>query len=278
MRMTRLEWRYLQKIALDHPYYDTHKLPLTESEAEAIIREQVTRTGKEFVDSIYSQLGMSRPEKQKNRFTWAANVVSLFRVPPIRKIVAVALALLLLTVFFAATPTGRAVAESVIQYIVQLLDDGKLVIYSNDNESVSSVVETGDVVGNDEKKDDDSSKVIFVGSFDDFWQETDKKPFVLPLQYTDLFYNYDVETGYLSLYSKYKTEDGDISACQIWNADEIVSSTLDNYMLYDSAKQIYYSFEKESGYFYFIRVFEDSVLNVATDGHYSLDSIADLLK
>ena len=35
MRMTRLEWRYLQKIALDHPYFDTHKLPLTDKEAKA---------------------------------------------------------------------------------------------------------------------------------------------------------------------------------------------------------------------------------------------------
>ena len=51
MKMTRLEWRYLQRIALDHPYFDTHKLPLTEKEAKAIVKANITMTGREFVDS-----------------------------------------------------------------------------------------------------------------------------------------------------------------------------------------------------------------------------------
>jgi hypothetical protein len=62
MKMTRLEWRYLQKVALDHPYFDTHKLPLTEKEAKAIVEANNRMTGKEFVDSIYAKLGMTRPE------------------------------------------------------------------------------------------------------------------------------------------------------------------------------------------------------------------------
>ncbi len=46
MRMTGLEWRYLQKIALDHPYFDTHELPLTEKEAKAIVKANIKMTGK----------------------------------------------------------------------------------------------------------------------------------------------------------------------------------------------------------------------------------------
>lgn len=122
MKMTRLEWRYLQKKALDHPYYDTHKPPLTEEQAEAIIKEQVTRTGKEFVDSVYAQAGRKRPEKAYRRFAWMADAFGMLRVPPIRKIAIAILAAVLLTVFLAATPAGRAVAEGVVRIITEMID------------------------------------------------------------------------------------------------------------------------------------------------------------
>ena len=99
MKMTRLEWRYLQRIALDHPYFDTHKLPLTEKEAKAIIEANNTMTGREFVDSIYAKLGMTRPEEKKDRFAWLHNIGELFTVPPIRKIAIAVLVVVLMTVF-----------------------------------------------------------------------------------------------------------------------------------------------------------------------------------
>lgn len=273
MRMTRLEWRYLQKIALDHPYYDTHKLPLTESEAEAIIREQVTRTGKEFVDSIYSQLGMSRPEKQKNRFTWAANVVSLFRVPPIRKIVAVALALLLLTVFFAATPTGRAVAESVIQYIVQLLDDGRLVINQNVNESPIILVNNENESIAD-KQDFEEDDVVHVKSFKDFTKTTEKTPLMLMPNPSELYYIYDQEVDYIELHSTYDTPRGKIITAQIWDAESLISVTLTGYSMYNES--LYYSIE-ESGDIYCIKVLEDSTITIMSNGNYTVDEMFELL-
>lgn len=273
MRMTRLEWRYLQKIALDHPYYDTHKLPLTESEAEAIIREQVTRTGKEFVDSIYSQLGMSRPEKQKNRFTWAANVVSLFRVPPIRKIVAVALALLLLTVFFAATPTGRAVAESVIQYIVQLLDDGRLVINQNVNESPIILVNNENESIAD-KQDFEEDDVVHVKSFKDFTRTTEKTPLMLMPNPSELYYIYDQEVDYIELHSTYDTPRGKIITAQIWDAESLISVTLTGYSMYNES--LYYSIE-ESGDIYCIKVLEDSTITIMSNGNYTVDEMFELL-
>lgn len=273
MRMTRLEWRYLQKIALDHPYYDTHKLPLTESEAEAIIREQVTRTGKEFVDSIYSQLGMSRPEKQKNRFTWAANVVSLFRVPPIRKIVAVALALLLLTVFFAATPTGRAVAESVMRYIVQLLDDGRLVINQNVNESPIILVNNENESIAD-KQDFEEDDVVHVKSFKDFTRTTEKTPLMLMPNPSELYYIYDQEVDYIELHSTYDTPRGKIITAQIWDAESLISVTLTGYSMYNES--LYYSIE-ESGDIYCIKVLEDSTITIMSNGNYTVDEMFELL-
>ena len=61
LRMSKSEWKRLQKIALDHPFYDVHPLPLSEEEARAIVDRENKLTGKEFVDSIYAKLGMKRP-------------------------------------------------------------------------------------------------------------------------------------------------------------------------------------------------------------------------
>ena len=82
MKMTRLEWRYLQRIALDHPYFDTHELPLTEQEAKAIVEANVTMTGREFVDSVYEKLGIVRPKEEKKRLVWLRSIGELSRKYP----------------------------------------------------------------------------------------------------------------------------------------------------------------------------------------------------
>ena len=61
-KMTKEEWKRLQAIALDHPFYDVYDPPLTDEEAKAIAAQNIKMTGKEFVDSIYAKLGMPRPE------------------------------------------------------------------------------------------------------------------------------------------------------------------------------------------------------------------------
>ena len=136
MKMTRLEWRYLQRIALDHPYYDTHKPPLSDAEARAIMEVNNTMTGREFVDSIYAKLGMTRPVKDKKRLAWLRDIGEQLTIPPIRKIAIAILVVLLMTVFFAATPTGRAIAESAIQYITTLFDDGSIVVNRSNDRAV----------------------------------------------------------------------------------------------------------------------------------------------
>ena len=63
-KMSKREWKKLQAIALDHPFYDVYPLPLSEEEAEAIVAQNITMTGKEFVDSIYAKLGIPRPDRK----------------------------------------------------------------------------------------------------------------------------------------------------------------------------------------------------------------------
>ncbi len=63
LKMTAREWRRLQKIALDHPFFDVFPPPLSEKEAEELMAQFPHKSGKEFVDSIYASLGMGRPKE-----------------------------------------------------------------------------------------------------------------------------------------------------------------------------------------------------------------------
>lgn len=277
MKMTRLEWRYLQRIALDHPYFDTHKLPLTEKEAKAIVEANNRMTGKEFVDSIYAKLGMTRPQERKKHFAWLRNFGELFTVPPIRKIAIAILVVVLMTVFFTATPTGRAIAESVIEYIATLLEDGKLVVNRNDNAIPPHSTSSEDSTDNDlQDPNDITACIVQVNSFDEFIMATGKTPMILPLPCVELYYVYDEEIDYLDLNAVYEAANGKIITCQIWNVEETESISSTGYNVYDSNDSIYYSIEE--GSIYLQRIMEDSILTITSTGSYSLDDIIIMLK
>jgi hypothetical protein len=277
MKMTRLEWRYLQRIALDHPYYDTHKPPLSDAEAKAIMEANNIMTGREFVDSIYAKLGMTRTVKEKIRLAWLRDIGELFTIPPIRKIAIAILVVLLMTVFFAATPTGRAIAESVIQYITTLFNDGRLIVNRNDNVSTSVLLDGEDTTSN-ERQDEESSQdsFVFVDSFEIFEMNTGKTPIILPLPTTAIYYEYDETIDYLSLHSTYETQNGRIEAFQVWNAEELISSTLTGFSSYKEDDAIFYS--TEGGKIIIQKSLEDSVFGLIAIGNYSLDELIDLIR
>ena len=277
MKMTRLEWRYLQRIALDHPYFDTHKLPLTEKEAKAIVEANNRMTGREFVDSIYAKLGMTRPEEKKDRFAWLHNIGELFTVPPIRKIAIAVLVVVMMTVFFAATPTGRAIAESVIRYIATLFDDGRLIVNQSDNETQLFFVEDSDKsVISEQDERDDLMAYVFLESFDEFVESTGKSPVILSLPILELYYAHYPEIDYLELHSRYETANGEIIAFQIWDVDDSFSTTLIGISTLDADESIYYSIE-EDGTIVVIKVLDESVLYLESKGTYSVDELAKLI-
>ncbi len=279
MKMTRLEWRYLQRIALDHPYFDTHKLPLTEKEAKAIVEANITMTGKEFVDSIYAKLGMTRSEEEKKRFAWLHNIGELFTVPPIRKIAIAVLVVVLMTVFFAATPTGRAIAESVIQYFATLFDDGRLVVNQGSYQNSIELIENTDN-SDDYEKLENQIAIVYVDTFDDFTIATEKTPITLPLLHKELYYEYDETIDYLALYAVYEMAEGKIITYQIWDVDDWASSTSMGFIPYDtldSDNDIYYSIE-EDGKIDIKIIKKDSVFTIVSKGNYSLDDLIKMLK
>ena len=276
MKMTRLEWTYLQRIALDHPYFDTHKLPLTEKEAKAIVEANNTMTGREFVDSIYANLGMTRPEEKKDRFAWLHSIGELFTVPPIRKIAIAVLVVLLMTVFFAATPTGRAIAESVIRYIGTLFDDGIVAVNRSDNEAMLNPVYSIPDPEKDEVLEQEHNEV-HVGSFEEFEAAMDKQPVILPFQHKELHYNYDELHDYLMLHVEYETPKGTIITTQVWNSLDLTSTTETGFTVNRVADtSVYYSIEKD-GSMNVMMLYEDSILGIVAEDSYTVDDIISLL-
>lgn len=273
MKMTRLEWRYLQRIALDHPYFDTHELPLTEKEAKAIVEANNRMTGKEFVDSIYAKLGMTRPKEK--RTAWLRNIGELFAVPPIRKIAIVALIIIFMTVFFAATPIGRAIAESVIQYIGTLFDDGRIVFNRNDNEAMMIPLDTApdSEEGNTLKQENSD---VYVNTFEEFTKTMGVRPMVLPFPYTELKYYYDEFDNYLRLRAEYETPKGTVITFQIWNALDSEVTTSTGFTVYDDDPSIYYSFEN-NGMMTVMKLYEDSIFGIIAEDSYTVDEIISIL-
>ena len=270
--MTRLEWRYLQRIALDHPYFDTHKLPLTEKEAKAIIEANNTMTGREFVDSIYAKLGMTRPEEKKDRFAWLHNIGELFTVPPIRKIAIAVLVVVLMTVFFAATPTGRAIAESVIQYIVTLLDHNAVVSPRDGNYSELIFIEqydqnyTGAVSAVASNMQETDSISLFI-------ERTGKSPFKIEADLLSV--EYDDKNG-IFFVSNYALQNGGIvSLLQAWDCDdELITSLHGSYQQYPN-HSLYYAIDSDDT-ISCIYVLEDSVLYIYGDNNVDMIDIVRL--
>ena len=277
MKMTRLEWRYLQRIALDHPYFDTHKLPLTEKEAKAIVEANIRMTGREFVDSIYAKLGITRPQEEKKRFAWLRSIGELFTVPPIRKIAIAVLVIVLMTVFFAATPTGRAIAESVIRYIGTLFDDGRVVANRNDNEIT---MDPSNTMPDSEEEItlEQNSSDVYVDTFEEFITAMGVRPTVLPFKYTELCYSYDDFDDYLMLRAEYETPRGTIVTSQIWNAPFLQISTATGYTVCDADPSIYYSYDND-GTLSIVKINENNmIVIVVEDGYsYSVDEVVSFL-
>jgi hypothetical protein len=272
MKMTRLEWRYLQRIALDHPYFDTHKLPLTEKEAKAIVEANNRMTGREFVDSIYAKLGMTRQQEEKKHFAWLRNFGELFTVPPIRKIAIAVLVAVLMTVFFAATPTGRAIAESVIQYIATLFEDGRIVFDRNDDETPPHLTHSDNFSGDEmQEVNDITTHITFLDSFEEFTQITGKTPVILSFTCEEIYFTYDDELDYLDITATYNTSLGKIVVCQIWNVEYLETVTMTGYDIYSADETIYYSIEKEENRIHCQWVLEDSVLIVSSEGDFTID-------
>lgn len=276
-KLTWIEKKQIERIAFDHPFFDMHGTVLSKKEAKAIIRSTETRkSGIEIVSEACDRVGIPRPDSVDNRSSIFDNLKEIFSIPMARRIGIIAIALILLIVFFAVTPTGRAIAESVIQYIATLFEDGLLVINQSENESPLFIEGDEDTSSYGEQQNSNAS-LIPVDSIEGFIRDTGKVPYIIPQQYMELYYEYDEMIDYLALYSTYYSDEGSIITCQIWNAEGMISSTIEGYSVYDKDESVYYSLEIEDGCINCIKIFENSILTISAKGDYTLDDLLNLL-
>lgn len=277
-KLTWIEKKQIEKMAFDHPFFDIPGSVLSKKEAEAIIRSaEARKSGVEIVSEACDRVGIPRPDSVDNRSSIFDNLKEIVAIPAIRRIGIIVIALILLVVFFAATPIGRAIAESVIQYITTLFDDGRVAMVESDNTVPPYPAPYDDFILDIQNPDDITSHEVEIESFDAFIKATGKTPVTLPLQRADLYYDYDDELDYLELCARYETSNGVIITYQIWNADEVEASTSTGYHIYDTDNTIYYSVE-ENGDIAIVKTCEDSIFSLTAIGSFTLDEIISMVK
>ena len=80
------------------------------------------------------------------------------------------------------------------------------------------------------------------------------------------------------MYATYEMPDEKIVTYQIWDVEDLASSTLSGFTMYNTDESIYYSIEKE-GRIIIKKVFDDSILEINAKGSsYNLDDLIRMVK
>lgn len=121
--LTRFESKRIERIALDHPYFDMHAPLLTKKELRTILAQGPHKTGPQVIAEVKKELGMEYvPATQKKRTLTEALHDASF-VPSFRKMVVVGALSLLLAVFMTLTVPGRTFAEEIYSIIVDFVNN-----------------------------------------------------------------------------------------------------------------------------------------------------------
>ena len=120
--LTAFERKRIERIALDHPYFDMHAPLLTKKELRTILAQDPRKTGSQVVAEVKKELGIAyAPATQKKR-TLAEALRDASFVPSFRRTVVLAVLSLLLVLFMTLTVPGKALAEEVYSIIVNYIN------------------------------------------------------------------------------------------------------------------------------------------------------------
>ncbi len=121
--LTAFERKRIERIALDHPYFDMHAPLLTKKELRTILAQDPRKTGSQVVAEVKKELGIAyAPATQKKR-TLAEALRDASFVPSFRRTVVLAVLSLLLVLFMTLTVPGRAFAEELYYIIVNYVGE-----------------------------------------------------------------------------------------------------------------------------------------------------------
>lgn len=116
------ERKRIERIALDHPYFDMHAPLLTKKELRTILAQSPHKTGPQVVAEVKKELGIAFTPVTQEKRTLAEALRDASFVPSFRRAVVLSVFCLLLALFMTFTVPGRAFAEEVYSIIINLVD------------------------------------------------------------------------------------------------------------------------------------------------------------
>ena len=120
--LTRFERKRIERIVLDHPYFDMHAPLLTKKEIHALLAQGPRKTGPQVIAEVKMELGLNdAPATQQKRTLMDALRDASF-VPSFRRTVVLGALCLLLVLFMTLTVPGRAFAEEVYSIIIDFVE------------------------------------------------------------------------------------------------------------------------------------------------------------
>lgn len=120
--LTRFERKRIERIALDHPFFDVHVPLLTRKEIRAFLAQGARKTGPQVIAEVKKELGLDdAPVIQQKRTLMDALRDASF-VPAFRRIVVFSACCLLLALFMTLTAPGKAFAEEVYSVIINFVN------------------------------------------------------------------------------------------------------------------------------------------------------------
>ncbi len=212
--LTEFERKRIERIALDHPYFDMHAPLLTKKEIHAILAQGPRKTGPQVIAEVKEELGINDVSLKHQKRTLIDALRDASFVPSFRRTVVLGALCLLLVLFMTLTVPGKAFAEEIYSLVINLVDN----VFG-----VSNMTPTP----NDSKLD--------MSSIPD-GIETPRKFYIetgYPLLVTDdslLSFNYDVlENKRLTVRSRYKVSaEKKYTITQfVYNPDVLWSSSYD---------------------------------------------------
>lgn len=127
--LASFERKRIERIALEHPFFDMHAPLLNKRELHAALAQGPKKTGPQVIAEVREELGISHSPNLQERRSFAEALRDASFVPSFRRTVVLAALSLLLVLFMTVTVPGRAFAEEVYSIIINLVD-GMLSAYN----------------------------------------------------------------------------------------------------------------------------------------------------
>lgn len=120
--LTRFERKRIERIVLDHPFFDMHAPLLTKKELRAILSQKPQKTGPQVVAEVKKELGLDAAPVAEQQRTLMDALRDVSFVPSFRRTIVLGVFSLLLVLFMALTVPGRAMAEELYSIVVDFAD------------------------------------------------------------------------------------------------------------------------------------------------------------